>query len=343
MSWNVGQVVNLTVDADEDDTRLDRWLKRKFHGLTQGQVEKACRTGEIRVDGARAKANTRVKAGQTVRIPPMTAPKGREAEEEDDKPRTRVKSSDADMMRSLVIYEDDHIIALNKPAGLAVQGGTGTTRHIDALSRALVDDTAEKPRLVHRLDRDTTGVLILAKTVGTANQLGKLFRSRELDKIYWAVTLGVPHPPTGDIRGWMIKSAGPGGEKEKMRTAAQNEKGAVHALTLYSVVQNAARKAAWVALKPETGRTHQLRFHMAEIGTAILGDNKYTCDREVPAGLASGLHLHARALRLPNRGGPPIEIVAELPAHMKQTFEVLGFDEDSADNFFDLRKPRRVR
>ena len=145
MSWNVGQVVNLSVDADEDDTRLDRWLKRKFHGLTQGQIEKACRTGEIRVDGARAKANTRVKAGQTVRIPPMTAAKGKETDDEDDKPRTRVKSSDAEMMRSLVIYEDDHVIALNKPPGLAVQGGTGTTRHIDALSRALVPDTAEKP------------------------------------------------------------------------------------------------------------------------------------------------------------------------------------------------------
>lgn len=342
MSWNVGQVVNLTVDADEDDTRLDRWLKRKFHGLTQGQVEKACRTGEIRVDGGRVKANMRVKAGQTVRVPPMTAAKGREGEE-DDRPRATVKSSDADMIRSLVIYEDDQIIALNKPSGVAVQGGTGTTRHIDAMSRALVDDTAEKPRLVHRLDRDTTGVLVLAKTVGSANQLGQLFRSRELDKIYWAVTLGVPHPVAGDIRGWMIKSAGPGSDKEKMRTAEQNEKGAVHALTLYSVVQNAGRKAAWVALKPETGRTHQLRFHMAELGTAILGDHKYTCDREVPAGLADGLHLHARALRLPNKGGPPIEIVAELPAHMKKTFEVLGFDEDSAENFFDLRKPRRIR
>ena len=342
MSWNVGQVVNLTVNADEDDTRLDRWLKRKFHGLTQGQVEKACRTGEIRVDGARAKANTRVKAGQSVRVPPMTAAKGREGDEE-DRPRATVKSSDADMIRSLVIYEDDQIIALNKPSGVAVQGGTGTTRHIDAMSRALVDDTAEKPRLVHRLDLDTTGVLMLAKTVGSANQLGQLFRSRELDKIYWAVTLGVPHPVAGDIRGWMIKSAGPGSDKEKMRTAEQNEKGAVHALTLYSVVQNAGRKAAWVALKPETGRTHQLRFHMAELGTAILGDHKYTCDREVPAGLADGLHLHARALRLPNKGGPPIEIVADLPAHMKKTFEVLGFDEDSAENFFDLRKPRRIR
>lgn len=342
MSWNVGQVVNISVGADEDDTRLDRWLKRKFHGLSQIQIEKALRKGEIRVDGARAKSNTRVKAGQSVRVPPMT-PQGGKDDDAEAKPRAKVKSSDADMMRSLVIYEDDDIIALNKPTGLAVQGGTGTTRHIDALSRALVDDTAEKPRLVHRLDRDTTGVLVLAKDIPTANRLGALFRSRELDKIYWAVTLGVPHPASGDIRGWMIKSAGPGGEKEKVRTAEQNEKGAVHALTLYSVVQNAGRKAAWVALKPETGRTHQLRFHMAEIGTAILGDGKYTCDREVPAGLASGLHLHARALRLPNPGGPPIEIVADIPSHMQQTFDVLGFEESGVENFFDLRKPPRRR
>jgi 23S rRNA pseudouridine955/2504/2580 synthase len=336
MSWNVGQVVNLLVEDDEDDTRIDRWLKRKFHGLTQGQIEKSLRKGEIRIDGARAKSNTRLKAGQKVRVPPMSAPH----DHDDDKPRpSKVKSSDADMIRSLVIYEDDRIIALNKPPGLAVQGGTGTSRHIDALSRALVDDTAEKPRLVHRLDR----VLVLAKTAGVANQLGKLFRSRELDKIYWAVTLGVPHPQDGEIRGYMIKSAGPGGEKEKMRTAEQKEKGAVHAVTLYSVVQKAGQKAAWVALKPETGRTHQLRFHMAEIGTAIVGDRKYTCNREVPQGLAEGLHLHARALRLPGKGAKPIEIIAPLPPHMLQTFDVLGFDERSTPNFFDLRKPPRRR
>ena len=342
MSWNVGQVVNLVVTDDEDDTRVDRWLKRKFHGLTQGQIEKALRKGEIRIDGARAKSNTRVKSGQKVRVPPMSP--AHEPDPDDQKPRTKVKSSDADMMRSLVIYEDDRIIALNKPAGLAVQGGTGTSRHIDALSRALVEDTEEKPRLVHRLDRDTTGVLVLAKTTGSANQLGKLFRSRDLDKIYWAVTLGVPHPQDGDIRGWMIKSSGPGGEKEKMRAAPQNEKGALYALTLYSVIQKAAQKAAWVALKPETGRTHQLRFHMAEMGTAIVGDRKYTCDREAPQGLADGLHLHARALRLPSpKGGKPVEIIAPLPEHMKKTFDVLGFDEDSAENFFDLRKPSRRR
>ncbi len=341
MSWNAGQVVNLPVSADEDDTRLDRWLKRKFHGLSQIQIEKALRKGEIRVDGARAKSNTRVKAGQTVRVPPMAA----QPEKTDDpaKPVTRVKSSDADMMRSLVIYEDDRIIALNKPTGLAVQGGTGTTRHIDALSRALVADTAEKPRLVHRLDRDTTGVLVLAKTIPAANQLGHLFRSRDLEKIYWAVTIGTPHPQNGELRGWMIKSTGPGDEKEKMRSAEQSEKGTVHAVTQYSVVQDAGQKAAWVALKPETGRTHQLRFHMAELGFAIVGDRKYTCDREAPYGLADGLHLHARALRIPAiAGARPVDLVAGLPPHMEATFDVLGFDVGAGDDpFFTLRKVRR--
>jgi 23S rRNA pseudouridine955/2504/2580 synthase len=342
MSWNVGQVVNLSVSADEDDTRLDRWLKRKFHGLNQVQIEKALRKGEIRVDGARAKSNTRLKAGSSVRVPPMK-PQGKAEKDEDGKPTTKVKTSDADMMRSLVIYEDERIIALNKPFGLAVQGGTGTTRHIDALSRALVNDKAEKPRLVHRLDRDTTGVLVLAKTVGAANQLGRLFRGRDLEKIYWAVTIGCPHPNDGEIRGWMIKSTGPGDDKEKMRSAEQGEKGAVHAVTQYSVVSNAGQKAAWVALKPETGRTHQLRFHMAELGCAIVGDKKYTSPGEQPRGLAEGLHLHARALRLPQEHGPPIELTAEMPDHMLKTFSVLGFDPDQVEEpFFSLRKaPRR--
>ena len=267
------------------------------------------------------------------------------ADDDDDKPKavSKVKSSDADMLRALVIYEDDRIIALNKPPGLAVQGGTGTTRHIDAMSRALVPDTAEKPRLVHRLDRDTTGVLVLAKTVGAANQLGALFRSRELEKIYWAVTAGVPHPPAGELRGWMIKSTGPGDDKEKMRTALQSEKGSVHAVTQYSVVSNAGRQAAWVALKPETGRTHQLRFHMAELGSHIIGDRKYVSTTEEPHGLASGLHLHARALRLPTgKGSRMVELIAPLPPHMIETFDVLGFDEQQGSNpFFTMRKASR--
>ncbi|MEZ5939668.1 MAG: RluA family pseudouridine synthase, partial [Hyphomonadaceae bacterium] len=271
MSWNAGQVVNLSVEIDEDDTRLDRWLKRKFHGLSQIQIEKALRKGEIRVDGARAKSNTRLRAGQTVRVPPMQAtPEGKPAAK-----AGKVSPADADFIQSLVIHEDQDIIVLNKPAGVAVQGGTGTKRHLDTMTQALVGPDEEKPRLVHRLDRDTSGVLVLAKSVSVAAALGKLFRSRELDKIYWAVTIGVPHPMHGEIRSWMVKSTGPGDEKEKMRSARHGEPGAVHAVTLYSVVANAGPKAAWVALKPETGRTHQLRFHMAEIGCAIVGDRKY--------------------------------------------------------------------
>jgi 23S rRNA pseudouridine955/2504/2580 synthase len=339
MSWNVGQVVTLPVEPDEDDTRLDRWLRRKFHGITQGQIEKSLRRGEIRVDGARARSSTRLKSGQSVRIPPMSAA--------DDETRTtpapaRVKASDAEMMRSLIIYEDEEVIALNKPQGLAVQGGTGTSRHIDALSRALVADTAEKPRLVHRLDRDTTGVLVLARTVGAANRLGALFRGRDLEKIYWAVTVGAPHPQDGEIRGWMIKSSGPGEDRERMRPADQGETGSVHAVTHYTTVSNAGQRAAWVALKPETGRTHQLRFHMAGLGCAIVGDRKYVCDRPTPTGLADGLHLHARALRLPRRAGPPVEIIADLPDHMAATFATLGFDPSlAADPFFSLKRIRR--
>jgi 23S rRNA pseudouridine955/2504/2580 synthase len=342
MSWNAGQVVSLPVAEDEDDTRLDRWLRRKFEGVTQGQIEKSVRRGEIRVDGGRAKSNTRLKAGQIVRVPPF------QARPEDDRPAHtapgRISQADADMIRALVLYEDGEIIVLNKPAGLAVQGGTGAYRHVDGLSRALVADGEEKPRLVHRLDRDTTGVLVLAKSIPAANALGKLFKSRDLEKIYWAVVLGVPHPLNGEVRSWMVKAAGPGDEKEKMRLSQHGEKGAVHAVTQYSVVAQAGPKAAWVALKPETGRTHQLRFHMAEIGCAIVGDRKYTCDRPTPGGLGSGLHLHARALRLPPFGARKemLDLVADLPEHMETSFSVLGFDPVlGEDPFFNLRKARR--
>lgn len=344
MSWNQGQVVHMAVVADEDDMRLDRWLKRKFPGLAQGQVERLLRRGEIRVDGARAKANQRLAAGATVRVPPI-APRA----DEDERPKpqaVKVGSADAAWIRSLVIFEDDRIVALNKPAGVAVQGGTGTRRHIDGLSRALVGPEDEKPRLVHRLDRDTTGVLVLAKSAGAAAELGRVFRSRELQKVYWAVTLGAPQPASAELRGWMIKSEGPGGEKEKMRAAAHGEKGAVHAVTQYEVIANAGQLAAWVALRPVTGRTHQLRFHMAEIGCAILGDAKYTCGREAPGGVGSGLHLHARALRLPGKGGAgrEVEIIADLPDHMNATFAELGFDPSAGRRpFAPFEESRRRR
>jgi len=258
MSWNVGQVVNLSVDADEDDTRLDRWLKRKFHGLTQGQIEKACRTGEIRVDGARAKANTRVKAGQTVRIPPMTAPKGKEADE-DEKPRVRVKSSDADLMRSLVIFEDDRIIALNKPPGIATQGGTGTTRHIDGLSRALVDDTAEKPRLVHRLDRDTSGLILVALDPVVHRGLSVQFADRQVHKRYLAVVHGRPQAMQGRIELALARRQrqpplyGPDPAGKPCRTDWR----------LLGPVSDLPPLHSRLELWPLTGRSHQLRVHLS--------------------------------------------------------------------------------
>ena len=336
MSWNEGQVLQIPVSDAEDDTRLDRWMKRRFPGLTQGQVEKLLRSGQIRVDGARAKSNTRLMAGQQIRVPPIKIDSDKIAPRKGDKSKPmHVSAADSEFIRSLVIHEDDECIIINKPPGLAVQGGTGTSRHVDGMSAALVGAGDEKPRLVHRLDKDTSGVLVLAKTAPSAASLAKLFRSRELDKIYWAIVLGVPHPREGQIRGWMIKSAGPGGDMEKMRYAKHGEKGAAFSITDYAVVQNVAQRAAWVALKPLSGRKHQLRLHMSELGHGIMGDWKYECDRETPNGVGSGLHLHARALRLPRKHGRSVEVVAPMYEHMIKTFDVLGFNEKDVSDPFE--------
>ena len=335
MSWNEGQVLLIPVSDAEDDTRLDRWLKRRFPGLAQGQVEKLLRSGQVRVDGARAKSNTRLQAGQEVRVPPIKIDKDKAAPRERKSQPDVVSPADAEFIRSLVIHEDDECIVLNKPSGLAVQGGTGTQRHVDAMSAALVGAGDDKPKLVHRLDKDTSGVLVLAKSAPSAAALSKLFRSRELDKIYWAVVAGVPHPVEGQMRSWMVKSSGPGGEMEKMRLCEHGVRNAVFSITDYALVSNAARRAAWMALKPVTGRKHQLRLHMSELGHQILGDSKYTSDQEKPNGVANGLHLHARALRLPRKHGRPIEVVASLPDHLRKTFDVLGFNEKDVFDPFE--------
>jgi len=234
-------------------------------------------------------------------------------------------------MRDLVLYEDDEMIALNKPSGIAVQGGSKMKRHIDGLLGAL-SDGGSKPKLVHRLDKDTSGVLLVGKTPASTARLGELFRGREMQKIYWAITVRVPNPPAGQIRSWMRKGTGGamGDDRESMIPAHQGEEGARHAVTDYVVVSTAARKAAWVALRPLTGRTHQLRFHMLEIETSILGDRKYATEREAPTGVGNGLHLHARSLIVPRKSGKPLQITAPLPPHMQTTFDALGFDEREA-------------
>lgn len=321
-------VETVTVSADDGVARIDRWLRRRYPHLSQGQIEKLIRTGQVRVDGARVKASDRVEPGQSVRIPPLPEAAPRPAP-------GALSAKDEAYVQSLVLHRDDDVIVLNKPPGLAVQGGAKTGRHLDQLLEGLKFGEEKKPKLVHRLDRDTSGCLVLARHPRAAAALGEAFRDRDTDKIYWAIVLGAPRPKVGEIRGWMRKAPGAhDADREMMQRAVQTQEGAVHAITQYVVLSEAAQRAAWVALRPVTGRTHQLRFHMAEIGHAIAGDPKYRCDRPTPGGLESPLQLHARALRLPHPSGGVLSVQAPLPAHMERAFDLLGFDPREARDPF---------
>lgn len=342
-------VQTITVGEGEGDQRLDRWLKRQFPQITQGRIEKACRKGEIRVDGGRVKSSTRVEEGQQVRVPPLPEAPPPEPN------RDTVSGADAKMIRDCVIYRDDHIIALNKPPGLPTQGGSGQTRHVDGLAEALKFGLNEKPRLVHRLDKDTSGVLLLARTRAVAKSLTEAIRHREARKIYWALVAGVPTPYLGEIRYGLVKAAGhgAGGEGEKMRCIHPDEvastPGAKRAHTLYATLYRVAGRASWVALEPITGRTHQLRAHMAEIGHPIIGDGKYGGSGQENLGdgwgaqlggiISKKLHLHARSITLLHPvTGKPLTVTAPLPPHMAQSWQTFGWTEDlaAADPFEDL-------
>ncbi len=318
-------VQTIEVGEGEAGARLDRWFKRRYPHLTHGRLEKLLRTGQIRVDGARAKANTRLSAGQAVRVPPsaaLSAPEGA--------PKAKpVSAKDAAFVKGLVIHEDDWLIAFDKPAGLAVQGGSKTTRHLDGLLEAFATD-GERPRLAHRLDRDTSGVLVVGKTPVATAALARAFQSHRAQKTYWALTAGAPRPLAGEAKGF-LKKAGPPGQ-EKMVPARHGEPGAQHARTLYVTLAQAGPRAAFLALRPLTGRTHQLRAHMSLMETAILGDPKYRTERETPQGLPDALMLHARALALPHPSGKgTLRLQAEPPAHMVEAFDALGIDPREAD------------
>jgi 23S rRNA pseudouridine955/2504/2580 synthase len=341
----------LTVAGDEGEQRLDRWFKRRFPHVTQGAVEKMCRTGQVRVNGGRVKASDRVVPGMEIRVPPL--PVG-----EAPKPvESRMAKTDAGMIQDAVLWKDDHMIVLNKPAGLPSQGGSGQgERHVDALAEALKFGYKEKPKLVHRLDKDTSGVLLLARTDRVARALSEALRHREARKIYWAVVAGVPHPRQGSIKFGLVKAPGRGrgGEGEKMlcvhpSKVAETE-GAKRAQTDYFTLWFLGARLSWMALEPVTGRTHQLRAHMAEIGHPILGDGKYGgSGQENPGdgwGATSGgdisrkLHLHARSLTIEH----PITkemmtFTAPLPDHMARTWKLMDWKETDvpADPFASIR------
>lgn len=335
-------VQTLMVEAGEGDQRLDRWLRRRYPHVSQIRIEKMCRKGELRLDGARAKPATRVEEGQMVRVPPLPDPGAVAA-----RPRGPVSDADARMIQETVIWRDDHIIALNKPPGLPSQGGSKQTRHVDGLSEALRFGFEEKPRLVHRLDKDTSGVLVLARTRAMATALTAAFRHRETRKIYWAVVAGVPTPYLGEIKYGLVKAPGHGarGEGEKMLCVhpreVENTPGAKRAITQYATLYRVASRAAWVAMEPLTGRTHQLRAHMAEIGHPIIGDGKYGGSGQENLGdgwgaalggmISNKLHLHARTLRFEHPvTRKPVTITAPLPPHMQHTFDTFQWTPDMA-------------
>jgi 23S rRNA pseudouridine955/2504/2580 synthase len=321
-------VQSVAVSPDESGMRVDRFLEARFPGLSFSHIQRIIRKGELRVNGKRAKPKDRLAAGQAVRIPPLKL----------DAPRPRTAGSEADektraFLRSITLHEDADVLVLNKPMGLAVQGGSGTTRHIDGMLEVLraPGPDGQRPRLVHRLDKDTAGCLLVAKTRFAASALAKTFRSRAARKIYWALVAGVPRPAQGRISTFLAKE-----EREDdrfMRIARHGEEGASHAVTYYAVVETSARTLAWLSLKPVTGRTHQLRAHMAHIGHPIVGDPKYFSKEnwELPGGLQNRLHLLARRIAVPHPRGGTVDVTAPLPPHMQQSWNLLGLDSKRYD------------
>ncbi len=307
-------VQTVTVAADEAAMRLDRFFEARFPGLSFSHIQRIIRKGEVRVNGKRADPKDRLGTGQQIRIPPLKFGEAKPAPRlsgEDEKTRA--------FLRSITLYEDADVLVLNKPMGLAVQGGSGTTRHVDGMLEVLRQPgpDGQRPRLVHRLDKDTAGCLLVAKTRFAAAALAKTFRSRSARKIYWALTAGVPRPRQGRISTFLAKQ-----EREEdsfMRIAQHGEEGASHAVTYYAVVETAGAQLAWVSLKPVTGRTHQLRAHMAHVGHPIVGDPKYFSieNWQLPGGMQNRLHLLARRIAVPHPRGGVIDATAPLPPHMQ--------------------------
>jgi 23S rRNA pseudouridine955/2504/2580 synthase len=344
-----GKAASYEIGEDEAGMRLDRWLHRRFPEVANSHLMRIVRKGEVRVSGKRADISTRLATGESVRVPPLKiTPQERAVVK-------RADLGDAEAIRAMTLFEDRDVLVLNKPYGLAVQGGSGTTRHLDGMLQALADKAGNRPVLVHRLDRDTSGVLLIAKSRKIAAELGETFRSRQAKKIYWALVEGVPKPAQGRVSMFLAKGEGMvardargsgRADLERMRVAKHGDPDAQHSLTLYAVVDKVPPRLAWLSMRPVTGRTHQLRAHCEAIGHPIVGDPKYNrrpandparADplRALPPGLETKLHLLARRLVLPHPRRGVIDVTAPLPEHMRKSFAMFGFDENEFDPIED--------
>jgi len=318
------QVRTFTVDEEDDGIRLDRWFRRHLPEAGFGTVARWARTGQLRLDGRRAAPGDRIEAGQSIRVPPLDQS---EAAKRPQPRRETLTPDEVEFVRGLVIHEDPAAFAVAKPPGLATQGGTRTRDHLDRLLDGLAGDDGARPKLVHRLDKDTSGVLLLARTPRAAAFFSKAFSGRTARKVYWALVVGVPKVEDGLIDLPLAKQPGTGGEKMHVDEAEGQP-----ARTRYRIVERAGNRAAWVELQPHTGRTHQLRVHMAAIGHPIVGDGKYGGQEAFLTGAISRkLHLHARRLRIDHPDGGRIDVTAEPPEHFAASLGALGFDPAAGD------------
>jgi 23S rRNA pseudouridine955/2504/2580 synthase len=308
------------VSDDDDGIRLDRWFKRHQPEISFNIVSRWARTGQLRLDGKRVAPGERIAAGQEIRVPPAEAAPVRKGPAKSK--REMLTADEEEFVRALVIYEDEHAFVLNKPPGLATQGGTKTSNHLDRLLDGLADEEGARPKLVHRLDKDTSGALLVARSARAAAFFSKAFSGRTAKKIYWALVIDVPSGDEGLIDAPLAKQPGTGGEKMHI-----DEEHGLSARTRWRTIDRAGNRAAWVELQPLTGRTHQLRAHMAAIGHPIVGDGKYGgADSFLTGGISRKLHLHARRLKIDSLGGGKIDVIAELPDHFEQSLETLGFE-----------------
>ena len=328
-------VQTITVAADDGELRLDRWFRRHFPGLAHGRLEKLLRTGQVRVDGHRAKSGDRIAPGQLIRVPPLgeLAPLPRSSAPPEPRPR------DIAMLERAVLHIDDDVIVIDKPPGLAVQGGTDTEHHLDAMLDALRFGAKERPRLVHRLDRDTSGVLVLARSAPRRRRA----RCRLSGQGDAQDLLGGGGGAAQAARAAASTRSSPSCPDPAASASRPTKRKASAPSPIIAPSSHAGDKLAWLVLQPITGRTHQLRAHCVTLGTPILGDGKYGGAAAHPAGVphARELHLHARALSLPHPAGGRLEVVAPLPPHMRETWAFFGFDEgEEPDPFADIAPER---